>query len=175
MQHNSRDTSWTSLLAHACWLMLPLACSSAPHASPGDSELGALEINLTAPDANGTQYRLRDATFVISSRFAQGDAGPSTIVLSSESAPRDEFLTEPLLPGSYFVDLQPGWRMEEVTASGAVDTPAVLLSSESVSFFIQRFRTSSVRYQFGVNGDPLDFGGQLSIGISVISHDAGAP
>jgi hypothetical protein len=163
----------TSIHWAACFLLLPLACSSPSPSSEADTELGTLELDLTAPDRAGRKYRLRDAHFVIAPQSVSVDGGPVGAILSSESAPDEERLTERLHPGSYTVELQPGWRMEDVTTA-PVDVPAILLSNQAVRFTIFRFSTSFVTYEFGVNGDPIAFGGDLSIAISIVSADAGA-
>ena len=174
MHHEHDRTMPLAWAIRTCVLLLPLACSSpAPSAAP-DSELGFLEIDLTAPDRTGRRYRLRDAEFVVTPSFVAADGGSMGVVLSSETSLDEERLTERLHPGSYFVELRPGWRMEEVTAT-PVGVPATLLSAATVFANIRRFSTTFVNYDFGVNGGPLAFGGDLSIGITVTSADAGAP
>jgi hypothetical protein len=173
MTMQNKHDQVTSIHWAACLLLLPLACSSPSPSAEADTELGTLELDLTAPDRAGRKYRLRDAHFLVTPQSGSLDGGPVSAILSSESAPDEERLTERLHPGSYTVQLQPGWRMEDVTAA-PVDVPAILLSSDAVLFRIFRFSTSFVNYEFGVNGDPIAFGGDLSIGISIITADAGA-
>lgn len=174
MLNERKDDAAIRWTAPLCLLLMPLACSSPSPSPNSDSDIGTLEINLAASDQTGRRYRLRDAQFFVAPRFGEVDGGPFSVVLSSENGPDDERITARLHPGSYSVDLQPGWRMEDVTAT-PVGVPAILLSDTAVSFDIRRFRTSFVNYEFGVNGDPLAFGGDVSIGITVVSRDAGAP
>jgi hypothetical protein len=173
--HKQYDLDGSSLRAtRAGWLMLllPLGCSSPSPGPEPQSELGALEIELTAPDQTGRTYRLRDAQFIVTPS-APHDGGALGAVLSSESAPDAVRINARLFPGNYRIELEPGWRMEELTIP-PVNVSATLLSEPTQFFSIRRFSTTFVNYQFGVSGEPLAFGGDLSIGITVISADAGA-
>jgi hypothetical protein len=153
----------------ACGAPAPGATDSALDAA----ELGTLVLALAAADGSGRHYRLSDAELVV--QPVGPDAGPATIVLRSNDAPDADRLERRLVPGRYVIDLQPGWQLLDVTGGAEQPVPALLLSPESVRFTIQRFRTSFVGYHFGANGGELEFGGKLSVGISVISVDAGAP
>jgi hypothetical protein len=142
-------------------------------AAADDSEVGTLQLALTGVDAQMQRYRLRDATFDIQgTRYT--DFQSVTDKVESESDPDGELLSARLFHGSYTVALQPlAWYIERIAADGngaeRVEHVA-LLSSAQQSVGITAGAASRIAFQFGVDGELIDFlGGDLEIGISILN------
>ena len=161
-------------------LGLVAACSGS---EPGakDEATGTLALQLTATDSHGEIYRLRNAVFQVSGYPyneypSSGEGGASSVgyysaSLSSETDPNAAIIKHRVLPGYYYVtfDTQEPWYMEHVTSHGPERVEhSVLLSSVTQYAYVYDGGTSSVFYQFGVDGTPLDFRhGHINIGIGV--------
>lgn len=134
-----------------------------------DTAVGSLQLALTGMDAQQQLYRLRGATFDIQgTRYT--DYQPVLATVSSESDPDAELLSTRLFHGFYTVSLlAEGWYIERVTEEGAIRVEQVaLLSSPSQSIGITAGAASRIAFQFGVDGELIDFiGGDLEIGISI--------
>lgn len=142
------------------------------------AQLGNLSLNLTGVDSSGRDYRLRQATFNISSDYFPpfpfpifGDAGivaPKTV--SSETDPDAPVISVRLAPGSYYVTFENyGWYLERFV-NGAWERveQAVLLSTPYQYAYIYDGGTTAVAFRFGVDGDIIDFrSGELQIGIEI--------
>lgn len=100
-----------------------------------------------------------------------GSPGSGSFTLSSEDNPDSPVIEKFLAPGSYEIDLFPGWVIEQVdTALGATaQVPATLQSSEFQFFNITSDQESFVRFDFLVDGSSVTFGspGRLGIGIGI--------
>jgi hypothetical protein len=133
------------------------------------SDVGAIEVALTGVDADLQEYRLRSATFDINGTRYNDGQGVSLSV-SSESDLDNPVLSTRLFYGYYGVTLFSGdWYLERITAEGTerVDQ-AVLLSPATQYTFVNQGAASQVTFQFGVDGELIDFyGGDLEIGIGV--------
>ncbi|MGC4093791.1 MAG: hypothetical protein QM756_38990 [Polyangiaceae bacterium] len=180
---------------YAAPAVLGLVCAcSGPDQDQGKS--GSLSLALTATDSQGELYRLRSATFNINGYpdfyFASsgGEGGSSSSsssfyseTVSTESQPNQPVITRRVVPGYYYVtfDTWQPWYIEHVTADGAERvSQSVLLSAPTQWAYVYDRGNSSVFYQFGVNGNVLDFRhGDLSIRIGVEHPDdegqAGSP
>jgi hypothetical protein len=164
---------WISLVS-LLTITTALACNSqaGPQSSSEtrkDEPVGMLQLSLTGVDSQMQQYRLRAATFDIQGTRYTDYQSVSTSV-SSETDIDNPFVRARLFYGSYSVSLRPeDWYMERITPDGAqrVDQ-AVLLSTQSMSVYVQQGGVSQIGFQFGVDGELIDFlGGDLDIGISV--------
>ncbi|HMI90195.1 MAG TPA: hypothetical protein VK509_02475 [Polyangiales bacterium] len=148
-----------------------------PDATPGDDPaLGTLQLALTGMDAQMQRYRLRGATFdVQGTRYT--DYQPVLTTISSESDPDGELLSTRLFQGYYTIALRPeDWYIERISAEGAARVEHVaLLSSAQQSTSITAGAASRIAFQFGVDGEPIDFlGGKLEIGISILNAPGSA-
>jgi hypothetical protein len=127
---------------------------------------GTLRMDLTAVSDSGKVYRLRQASFPVSSFFSS-----STITLSSETDPTKSVLEAFLNPGSYQIQLLDGWFVEQVDdlLGSAVFVPATLLSSSFQFFDIVSDTETFVKFEFEVDGQRVTFGppGRLIVGIGV--------
>lgn len=142
-------------------------------------ELGSLSLKLTGVDTSGRDYRLRNASFTISSGFgfpfpfpfpfADASVGTSTVV-STETSPNAPVIAVELVPGSYNVSLSnPDWFLERAVNGvwERVDQ-AVLLSSATQFASVFEGGTTPVAFRFGVDGELIDFrSGELEIGIEI--------
>lgn len=144
------------------------------------AELGSLTLKLTGVDTSGRDYRLRNASFIISPGFPSfpfpfpfpfedASVGTSTTV-STETNPNAPVIAVELVPGNYNVNLSnPDWFLERAVGGvwQRVDQ-AVLLSSANQFASIFNGGTTPVAYRFGVDGELIDFrAGELQIGIEI--------
>jgi hypothetical protein len=181
--------TWTYVLSA---VGLVVACSSA---GPSEEEkTGSLSLALTATDSSGELYRLRSASFAIygypqyyfpsSSPGASGAGGSGdegyyySETVTSESDPNAAVITRRVVPGSYYVtfDTSRPWYIEHVTASGAERvSQSVLLSTPTQYAYVYDRGSSSVFYQFGVDGKTIDFRhGDINIRIGIEHPNNGA-
>jgi hypothetical protein len=135
-------------------------------------------LALRGVDADMQTYRLRDATFDVSgTRYT--DFTSVATVMSSESDLESATLRSQLFYGSYLVSLRPeSWYLERITPDGAERVArAVLLSQPQQNVFVSQGQVSRVAFQFGVDGELIDFlGGEIEIEIGIQrAPDAGAP
>ncbi len=165
-------------------LGLLVACSGA--SGPSDEQnLGNLAVELTGVDSHGETYRLRNASFSIygypdyyyPSSGSAGAAGSSdgdyyySEVVTTESDPSVAVITRRVVPGSYSVvfDTDQPWYLEHVTSHGAERvSQAILLSSPTRWAYVYDRGSTSVSFQFGVDGRTIDFRhGDLTIRIGI--------
>ena len=156
----------TSAVMAGCALEQGLDTETTTSDAPENTGTVRLDLQGTAP--NGTVYRLRQATFTIST------TPPTT--LSSEASPANvTALTAQLPAGSYSVTLQSGWLLDRVNNMGvAQPVVANLVSANPAMAGVQVGTTSSVNFQFQTSG-VLITTGTLNIGIGVTEVDGGTP
>ncbi len=160
----------TYLLLIALVLCLP-GCGTDPgtESAASHEEVGTLQLALRGVAPDMQVYRLRHATFGVQGvRYSDFQGVSST--LSSESDLENEVLRSRLFYGSYTVDLRPeGWYLERLTPEGPQRVArAVLLSSPQQGVFVQQGGVSRIAFQFGVDGELIDFqGGDLEIAIDI--------
>lgn len=159
-------------------LLAGFGCSSggAKTETGDDGQNGTLALLLSAEDAQGESYRLRNAEFAINGYSYVTGQYISTSV-SSETDPELPVVKARLLEGYYDVSfIDSGWYMEHLTPAGPEPVEkSTLLGAASVSTYIYRGTVSPVSFAFGVNGELVDFlGGQLEIGITVEQPPFGA-
>ncbi|HEX6275310.1 MAG TPA: hypothetical protein VFZ53_19855 [Polyangiaceae bacterium] len=135
--------------------------------SDGTQNTGTVRLDLQGQAQNGTIYRLRQATFAISTT--------PPLLLSSDGANATlTQISQTLSPGSYLVTLQNGWVLDKVVGATATPVQATLTSSQSQMFGISAGSSTNVTYQFQTNGLTVTTG-TLNIGIGVTETDGGAP
>lgn len=147
-------------------------CSSEPIEK---GELGTLSVPLSTHGPSGAEYRLRDATFQISSNYyyydesGEGGAGAygTTYTVSSEDDPSASSINVSVERGQYNVRLLPGWRMEKIENGEATDVEATLLSGATQWVYVSPHSSSWVSYQFGIGERSLWFNGDLNIDVQV--------
>jgi hypothetical protein len=192
-REENRMKKFVIAVAATCAALHAFACGSEadPRAnveSGKKAEVGSLSLALIGADDQGTQYRLRNATFQISNYdyypypypypvgvggASAGDGGvgnPSVRTVSSETNPDDPTIVVPLTPGTYTVVLtNDDWYLEKLTPSGAEVIPqSVLLSDRYQYAYISDRTVYDVTYTFGAGGTLIDFRrGDLHIGINV--------
>jgi hypothetical protein len=156
------------------------ACNQDARAAPqaGDSQaVGSLQLALTGQDGRMQRYRLRSATFDIQGTRYTDYQSVSTSA-SSESDIDSASLRVRLFEGAYYVSLRPeDWYLERMTEDGPERVAqAVLLTAQSQYAYITPGATAQVAFQFGVDGELIDFyGGNLQIDIAIENApDAGA-
>jgi hypothetical protein len=160
-----------------------VGCSSGsggPGGGGDAEERGTLRLPLTTEGASGTKYRLREATFQVSSSYyyydyesaaaGAGGSGPQTITVSSEDDPDAASIALSLERGSYYVRLLPGWHMEKLEDGVASEVEANLLSEATQYLYVSPHSTTWVEYQFGLGDRALWFNGQVNIGVRVYEN-----
>lgn len=153
--------------------VVPLAGCSQANRDSGDAEkAGQLALPLTTQGASGVTYRLRDATFVINGwNYGVGGSGmggggsTTSVVVNSETDPDAATISVSLEEGQYLVELQPGWHFEKITAEGAEDVEATLLSPNPQWVWVTRQWTSFAEFQFGLGDREIWLNGDLNIGV----------
>ncbi len=153
-------------------LLAALGCSSegAKTETGDEGQNGTLALMLSATDAQGESYRLRNAEFAVSGySWATGQYTSTTV--SSETDPELPVVRARLVEGYYdvsFIDTE-AWYFEHLTPAGAEPVEkSTLLGAGSQSLYIYRGSTTPISFAFGVNGELVDFlGGQLEIGVTV--------
>ncbi|MEM6991177.1 MAG: hypothetical protein AAF721_11785 [Myxococcota bacterium] len=111
------------------------------------NEDGSLRMGLLGSDAQGTVFRLRDATFSIE--------GPSPTTVSTESAPDPvDSIVVGLPEGDYTVELEDGWRVEQwdPATDVATDVVAALTSENPADAAVLADSTTPVLFGFFVDG-----------------------
>jgi hypothetical protein len=138
-------------------------------------ELGSLSMALTGFDAQGRQYWLRDAEFVVGPATYPGfDGGASPpLTISTDSDPLAESVSVSLLPGLYDVTLQGQYYLEYQTPNGIRRADGVtLLSTPTQQATITANQATQLVFRFAVDESGR---GELTIGIDVEQRsDAGA-
>jgi hypothetical protein len=170
-------------LANAC-LLLGTGCSGSisneERTSADGDDVGTLQLSLTGTDSKNQQYRLREATFPIGGTRYDTNEYVNTSV-SSEDDPDSPTLRARLIYGYYLISPPAvGWYLERLTEAGAERVEhAILLSQAGQYAYVQQGTVSQVGFQFGVDGELIDFlGGDLEISIGIQNapdRDAGAP
>ncbi len=169
--------SWTKALFSAVAISF-VACSSGVNDRGTDPDATAnLALALVGSDSQGVQYRLRNAEFEIIGYpelvdFSAGGAPDNyySNTVSTETDPNAAVISQRVLPGIYYVTLASSdWFLEELTPRGAQRVEqAVLLSPRQIGTWVGNGSTSTVHYQFGVDGELIDFrSGDLNIEIGI--------
>lgn len=135
------------------------------------AELGTMQLSLTGMDAQMQQYRLRAASFDIQgTRYTDFQAVSMTV--SSDTELDSPTVRTRLFYGYYSISLQPeAWYIERIGSNGDAEqvAEAVLLSAPTQSISIQQGAVTQVAFQFGVDGELIDFlGGDLEIGVGIV-------
>ncbi len=122
--------------------------------------VGTMRMPLRAVSADGTEYRLRQATFEIT--------GPE-----SESVLSEDHLTQGVAQvvlgvGNYQVELTGSWQMERIVDGIPESVDAVLVSQNPVAFAIEDQGVAAVTFRFEVDGEVIETGeGVLELRIEV--------
>jgi hypothetical protein len=171
-------------LAAAGVVFAALLSGCGSQADDREAGVGSLSLPLAAEAPSGARYRLRDATFEISSSYyywnenssavAVGVGGSdgygSLVTVSSEDEDPDaSSILVALERGSYNVRLLPGWHFEKVE-NGTVTEPnveATLLSSQSVYVYVSPRSTTWAEYAFGIGDREVWLNGKLNVNINV--------
>lgn len=149
------------------------ACSS--DGSGETVRAGTLSLPLATQGPSGTTYRLRDATFEVSSEnyyYAGGEGGAAnrTVTVSSEENLNADSIRVELERGYYYVRLLPGWRLEKLEGDDATTVEATLLSPETQFLYVREHSTSYVEYNFGLGERELWFNGKANISVNVYEN-----
>ena len=142
--------------AAGCTIQMAPDETQSPEASVGTV---SLDLRGTAP--NGNVYRLRNATFTISTN-------PVT-TLSSDGANLDAPVITTTLPaGSYTATLANGWILERQTAANVFGQVTATVNNATPMFGIVANQTTSLIFQFTTNGQVVTVGnGTLNINIGI--------
>ena len=152
-------------------------CNSEPIS--GEKEMGTLSLPLSTHGPSGTEYRLRDAVFQISSEYyyyddyAEGGSGSNSshsYTVSSEDDPSASSISISVERGYYYVQLLPGWRMEKVEDGEGTTVEATLLTESTQWTFVDAHSSSWVEYQFGIGGREVWLNGNLNVDVQVYEN-----
>jgi hypothetical protein len=147
------------------WFVASLLVLSA---CDGDAD-GSLDIALTGESTSGKVYRLRDAAIRI-------DGDGVALTFDTEDDPARASLDARLAAGAYTLSVEPGWRLERLTATGgAVPVVAEMTSRNPYDFAIASGALSRVTLRFRASGDDVALGeGDLMVDVEVDDIDGGA-
>lgn len=159
-------------------VLLGLAsCSVSSDELADPAATGTLSVALVGRDGSGQQYRLRNATFLISGYPDYHDHGaggaPYEFYESEVSTETDldaAVVSQRVVPGYYYVEFQgTSWYLERLVPSGPERIEqAVLLSERTQYTRVYNRSASEIYFRFGVDGELIDFRyGDLNIGIRV--------
>lgn len=131
------------------------ACGSASDAAQSEALTGArLELGARG-GSSGALYRLGHGTFVIEG-LDGALAEPLRIQASGAQEPA---LDVPLQPGSYQVQLEPGWTLEaSLRGSPFYAVDATLLSQNPLPFYVYELDSARVRFEFALGESELELG-----------------
>lgn len=157
--------------------IVPAACSNDDALGIGarQRETGTLKMRLQTTSESGKVYRLRQAVLPITPFSVSGPG----VTLRSEDDPASAVLETFLAPGTYGINLNEGWFVEQVDELLGTATPieATLLSSSFQVFDIQSNGETFVKFDFEVDGRRVGFGppGRVIVGIGVHEKEGGTP
>lgn len=182
-----RSYGWVGAVLVASGLFV--ACASSDSKQTNPDELGTVALPLTSNGPSGVQYRLRNATFQITSPYYYYGVGGSTseipvaagaptvdpvnpmpTVVSSETDPDANSIEVELEQGTYQIYLQPGWSMERLENGVATPVEAQLLNNSWQWVWVSPHSTSWVSYQFGIGDHAIWFNGKLNIDMQVYEN-----
>lgn len=145
----------------SAFLSVPvLATGCALDSGEENQSVGTVRMPLRAFSSEGTEYRLRQATFEIT-----GAQNASVLSEDYQTASVAEVV---LSVGNYQVELTGSWQMERVIDGEAEPVEATLVSENPVSFAIQDQGVTSAVFRFEVDGEIVETGeGVLEISIEV--------
>jgi hypothetical protein len=127
--------------------LLALGCSGQGEASPPSEPVsGVLELGLRSV-RDGVRYQL-EASFVVT--------GAESATLASR--PGEATLSRELAPGSYVVDLQPGYQVFQDQAVVLTAVDAELLTEAAQLFEIAAAVTTRVSFRFAIDAGTITFG-----------------
>jgi hypothetical protein len=134
-----------------------------------EAGVGTVSLDLRGTAPNGNVYRLRNASFAISTN--------PPITLSSDGANLDApVISTQLAVGNYTATLANGWILERQTGTTFGQVNATLVSSASQMFGIVANQTTSLNFQFSTNGQVVNVGnGTLNITVGITETDGGTP
>jgi hypothetical protein len=130
---------------------------------------GSLRIPLTAEDAAGTVYRLRDVHIEIS--------GSALLSVSDADGLRArESLLTALPPGEYTVYLRPGWRLMARSPEG-VEAPASadLLSKNPLTLRVGELGDETLKLVFKRGDEELRLGATAGVRVTRVEQPSVAP
>lgn len=127
-------------------LLLPGCGAAAQVSDSSESSAGTLELGMRS-SLEGVRYQL-EASFTVS--------GADSAALAAH--PGEATLSLELAPGSYVVELQPGYRVYQDQAVVLTPIDAELLSDEAQAFEIAAAITTRVSYRFVIAAGALTFG-----------------
>lgn len=137
---------WAAKSVLGALALLP-ACSGTTGVSDSiESPAGTLELGMRSSLA-GVRYQL-EASFTIS--------GADSAALAARAG--EAILSLELAPGSYAIQLQPGYRVYQDQAVVLTPIDAELLSDEAQAFEIAAAVTTRVSYRFVTAAGALTFG-----------------
>src|SRR5690606_18579667 len=125
------------------------------------STQGQLQLQLVTDAESGASYRLRDAVIMVQ--------GPTlTLFFDSNDAPKRQSFVARVPVGQYEAFLQEGWTLERTSGAPLGDVAsAALLSSNPLSFGVERDTTTEVAIRFGVNTRGAEHHGEFALGLEV--------
>lgn len=159
------------------YLMLACACLSVPalatvgcavEGAPENEGVGTMRMPLRAVSADGTEYRLRQATFEIT--------GSQNANILSEDYLTSEVAEMVLGVGNYQVELTGIWQMERIVDGLPEPVDATLVSENPVPFMIQDQGVTAVTFRFEVDGEIIETGEgvfELRIEVEEVSDEPG--
>jgi hypothetical protein len=143
-----------------------------------EAGMGTLEVALTAQSPSGDRYVLRNAVFEVVQNYSEYEEYQPYLELSTEDDPYSLLLSARVLPGDYMVTLRDGWYIAKVSENGKeedIEVNAVKLTDSTQWVWVNQWWPAQVVYQFGINGELIDFvGADLQIGIQILEPDSGA-
>ena len=145
----------TFLMSLACGMV---ACAGGG-SSGGDwqnSDLGRLQVALTATAPSGAAYSLSNATFDVTNFFV---SPPINLTVSGDDDPNLRIDLPPsAFPFDYQITLRDGWTLSSVNADGSLTPLGAKLFTSSIAFTIKPQRTTPIAFQFKASEQVITMG-----------------
>lgn len=144
----------------ACVALSAAACGELEAPTPA-SEMGTVQLALTATGSDGDTYRLRSATIQIT--------GPTTASVALDEAYADSPVFAATVDvGEYTITLEEGWILQREEGGQFVDVDAELISPNPAPIAVHRDTTSIVAILFETPDAEIEFAtGDLEVWLAI--------
>jgi len=150
----------TRVALTACVALSAAACGETETPAP-TSDMGTVQMALTAVGSDGDTYRLRSATIQIT--------GPTTASVALDEAYGDSPVFAATVDvGEYTITLEEGWTLQRDSGQGFADVDAEMVSPNPAPVDVHRDTTSVVAIVFQTPDAEIEFAtGDLEVWLGV--------
>jgi hypothetical protein len=128
-----------------------------PSPSSGPTDVGTVQIALTASTPEGTTYRVEGAIFDIFNYSGACASFPCTSVPGDDPVVSVD-LSPSVSPMDYAISLEDGWTVSRVAADGGETPVTATLLANFIPFTIKPNRTTPITFQFQIGDEVVTTG-----------------